>query len=359
MRRFVSLSSWPAPNLAMTLPGYYFQQIHESLLAAQRAWPEPVDFFFSLAGARVRLRFYTPALMPPMTEAFSHLQTEPGRAELTISVWDGSRGGQTIPPPPELSDKHRFHRYFNDGRFRVACKLYPNRINAFDRVEKEAMYWIDEAGQLPWWEYAAPLRTIFSWWASPRGMHLIHAGAVGREGGGVLLGGRGGTGKSWAAVSCLGSDLLYAGDDYCLVGEDAAPRAHSVYGMAKLKGSEDLKVFPDLEPLVANGRLRDPEKVVVRVAAARAGQMIAHFPVKAVLLPRVVANGDAALEETSPENAMRVIFSSSARQSFGLGVGDFYSFFRFMRKLPCYVFRTGTDPREMPGVISDLLNKIS
>ena len=62
---------------------------------------------------------------------------------------------------------------------------------------------------------------------------MVHAAAVGDESGGVLLVGRGGSGKSTTALSCLGTQVGYLADDYCLVEMVEGPRVHSLYTSGK------------------------------------------------------------------------------------------------------------------------------
>ena len=61
------------------------------------------------------------------------------------------------------------------------------------------------------------------------------AAAVGQAAGGVLLVGAGGSGKSTCALSCLTSDLLYAGDDYVAVELRPEPRVLSLFCSGKLE----------------------------------------------------------------------------------------------------------------------------
>ena len=80
----------------------------------------------------------------------------------------------------------------------------------------EALVWLPSGAAVPWYERAAPFRWLFDNLAARRGMSTLHAAAVGRDGNGVLLAGRGGAGKSTLALACVGSGFDYVSDDYCL-----------------------------------------------------------------------------------------------------------------------------------------------
>ena len=84
-------------------------------------------------------------------------------------------------------------------------------------------------------------------------VQLVHSGAVGIGGQGVLLTGIGGSGQSTTCLLCLEAGLDFAGDDYTafeLVGGSSA-RVHSLYSSAKVD-PVTLGRFPRLRQLVSN-----------------------------------------------------------------------------------------------------------
>src|SRR5205823_136180 len=81
-----------------------------------------------------------------------------------------------------------------------------------------------------------PLRHILHLWLASRGVQFVHAGAVGRPSGGCLIVGKSGSGKSTSTLATLGSELLYAGDDYVGVSvTTGGAHVHSIYGCGKLE----------------------------------------------------------------------------------------------------------------------------
>src|SRR4029077_10365864 len=109
------------------------------------------------------------------------------------------------------------------------------QLSAYEQATSRAWFWCSNAHELPFWEPAAPFRQVFHWWLPDRGALLLHAAAVGRTEGGVLLVGAGGSGKSTCALSCLTSDLLFAGDDYVAVELRPEPRVLSIFSSGKLE----------------------------------------------------------------------------------------------------------------------------
>ena len=168
-----------------------------------------------------------------------------------------------MPPPPWgkycLQSKWDMHVYtrrgdvrgFNNDRICTAYNWSAAALSMLDKRNSLALYWTYDTRKLPSYETSAPLRTILHWWMNHHGLQFVHSGAVGTSRGGVLLAGKGGTGKSTTVLSCLNSDMLYVSDDYCLISVDPVPYAYSVYSSAKLN-ADNIQRVPHLMPTISN-----------------------------------------------------------------------------------------------------------
>src|SRR5208283_1060318 len=118
-------------------------------------------------------------------------------------------------------------------------------VNLMDLEKKTGIYWVQTAKTLPYWVIASPLRTLFHWWMENNGCQLMHAAAVGTENGAVLITGKGGVGKSTAALSCLQAGFFYIADDYVITKLELIPTVVSLYSTAKLN-ADHVANFLDL-----------------------------------------------------------------------------------------------------------------
>ena len=82
-----------------------------------------------------------------------------------------------------------------------------------------------------------------------------------KQHGGVLLAGKGGSGKSTTALTCLNSELQYVSDDYCVVVAQPSPFAYNLYCTAKVRADNTHRV-PHLMPTVSNGNRLGDEKAL-------------------------------------------------------------------------------------------------
>ena len=156
-------------------------------------------------------------------------------------------------------------------------------LSVLDVESDEAWFWAPTPDAIPSWKAAAPLRAILHWWLGRRGILQLHGCEVGTLDGGVLLVGRGGSGKSTTSLACSTAGLRYAGDDYV-----RSPRIHSRGCTAstppgKLEDHQ-LARFPGLGGAVGNPGREAGEKAVVYVEEAAPGRAIAGFPLRAILV---------------------------------------------------------------------------
>jgi hypothetical protein len=163
----------------------------------------------------------------------------------------------------DLLDTRKEIKHYNSDRIRTSFHIGPNILSLLDTKQNLGVYWLEDVCQIPYWEHGSPLQTILNWWTSNHHRQYVHAGAVGTSTGGVLLAGKGGSGKSTKALSCINSELTYASDDYCLVASEPTPYVYSLYNTAKLKGAADLQRFPHLAPLISNAERLNEEKAII------------------------------------------------------------------------------------------------
>jgi hypothetical protein len=102
----------------------------------------------------------------------------------------------------------------------------------------------------------------------------------------VLLVGAGGSGKSTCALSCLASDLLYAGDDYVAVELQPEPRVLSLFCSGKVE-PDHAALLPHLPSPSFAGDGALEEKSVFYVAERFPQRMCRGFSLRAIVAPRV------------------------------------------------------------------------
>lgn len=274
-----------------------------------------IDREFSIAGLSARFRFCGPALVPTLTRAMTHLSrtANDGEPDVTLTLWDSRSTGVDMPPPPWSTDDYIRRgeiRDFHDGVRYVAFSVRGTILMLFNAETRRGLYWTRDPEGLPVYERAAPCRAQLGWWLASRGRQPLHAGAVGDASGCVLLAGRSGSGKSSTAIDALVSGLTYLSDDYCVLGAETSPVIYSLYTTGKML-EDGLARMPVLAPWVSNPQRAGDDKIVFFFHEHMPERIAQAAPLKAVLIPRIVASGDTGISRASATDALLALAPST------------------------------------------------
>ena len=340
-----------------------------SFEAAARFHGGPSEFSIELAGKPVRLRFAGSDLAQSMTRAFNHLETELApEVDLTISVWESAASGAPRPslapdpghdeprPDPTNPGPSYFHA---TADFQALFQPTPDLLSVLSRPDGgSAWFWIGDSTRLPHWDAATPFRHLLSWWLGAGGIQQVHAGAVGTPTGGVLLVGKGGSGKSTTCLSVLGHDhLRYAGDDYVAVSVEGEPWVHSLYSSGKIEPDNVVRL-PHLRSIIANADRLDREKAVVFADDLVRGTAVAGFPLRAILIPRIVNRARTRAVPTSAASAVTALAPSTMLQLHPPQAEALERIRRIAAVVPAFVLELGPDTAGVPEVIRQLLEDL-
>jgi hypothetical protein len=229
-------------------------------------------------------------------------------------------------------------------------------LSVVDTAHDRSWYWAADAAALPEWECSTPLRHILHLWLASRGVQFVHAGAVGGPDGGCLIVGRSGSGKSTTTLSTLGTELLYAGDDYVGVSLSAEgrPYVHSIYGCGKLETAH-VERLPGLR---INARRERPgvlqarrDKTIFYARETYPDQVTTGFPLKAILVPRVAPEETTSLTEISLPAALKALVPSTLFEIHAAGQSALTMLTRVARSVPAFELRLGADIEAIPGFV--------
>lgn len=333
-----------------------------------------VERHYLIAGYRVALRCAGPALLSPVTPAIEHLRTDIGPApDLVISLFDAQ---STATPLPFLLDFYmqrvqaKWWEYLGSrrellgldgGRVRSAFHPGPDILSVLDHERDQALYWVNDAGSIPYYETGYPLTVILNWWLAKRGRQFVHAACIGTEAGSVLLTGKGGSGKSTTTLACLNSGLQLGGDDYCVIDTDSMT-AHSLYNTIKLKGLADVERFDHLRHCVDNldqvQDTEDGERALIYLQQHFPEQLMSDSPLRAILVPRIVDRAETTITPASASHAFKALMPSTLFQLPGDARDAFQATAGLTRKVPSYEIALGHDIDAIPEVIARFLRTL-
>lgn len=338
----------------------FFEEVHSAFIFAEKSRPDSLKKYYSIAGYTVELRFAGSRLADLMSPALSHLETAPVlNPGLSIGVCDFSRGDVRMPPIPwterDLNERMEVPGYDSDEHIRASYYKKLEMLSLFHAGRNFAYFLVNDAAAVSQPDRGAPLVKIFRWWLRRQKLQLVHGGAVGVKGFGVLLAGQGGAGKSTTALACAAAGFSYVSDDYCLLSTEAPYQAHSLYCTGKLHTAA-LDRIPRLKALASSDEA-DPVsgKTLFYLNRLLPNTIAKELQLRAVFVPVISSQTESTLVKASPIVALKALAPSTLFQLPGSQNYDFYDLAKLTEQLPCYVLRLGTSTEGVVRAISDYL----
>jgi hypothetical protein len=341
-------------------PNIYFEQVQDLFKEAQQNTGHSPDFFFQVNGCVIRMIFAGDSLYPELTRVFAHLRTNSiHEVDLTVFCWDGMSTSSPSPWTPIIKNavgKENDISYFNNNGLYFSYNHTSGVLNILNVKNNIGLFWIQNYAELPLYEKASALKNILNWWFYQRQFYMVHAAAVGIDDRGVLIAGKGRTGKSTTAMTCFENGMKYAGDDYVLLSKGKVYRAYSLYNAIKLENNNISRFFKMNPEIYPADRLY--KKMVLHLSDIKKSGMSTGFQICALLIPAIQTRVETGLQLISPGQAFRDMAPSSLFQQMG-AKGEVFAFLAGMaRKIPCYRLTVSRDISQIPMVIEKLIQRL-
>lgn len=296
----------------------------------------------------LRLELFGAAAATTLARPFPRWEGAPDAVpDLTIRAWDDGPGavGRPHPPhavsPPNPVDAAADPRF--DGLVEPFWRL------ALDRERRLAWMHAPDLAALPAWSLAHPFLKILHPWLRGSPIQIVHAGAVGHGGRGVLIVGKSGSGKSTLSLAAQALGMDYLGDDYVAVRRPPAPRAYALYRIAKLVpqhlaarlpsfAANALRANDDTLPEAERLALADLGKAQLLVEPTRLPD---GFEVTALVLPVVTGGPGSTLTPLGPGRALLALAPSTMLQLGGAAA--FADLTALARAIPAFTVTLGDD----------------
>lgn len=339
----------------------YCDRLQATFDRARAATGCRADRTFTLAGEEVRLRFASEALAKILTPALAHLPAVSFSSGLDVLCWEGDAPDVQLPPLPWAWPE----KWRNGSRYRpcqnphfVISDLRDSEAIVLLRTDTgQAFFWTRCVDRLPTWHFGSPLLAIFSAWACAHGLILAHAACVGTERGGVLLVGKGGSGKSTTSLLCAEAGLRYLSDDYCVVQPGPVPIVFSLYNTGKLLRAK-LPQMPRLAGYAIEPSRDAYDKPVIHLNRVPGIAVETQLPLRAILVPVVTGGPGTTVAPTTEAQALLALAPSTIFQLQNNAPDFFRAMGALVRRVPCFRLNLGTRFDEIPPSIHGLLKRL-
>lgn len=273
-----------------------------------------ISHFYQIGPLVLELNFASATLADKLSKAFDHLKvSKSSHSDLIIRLWDTKEDDRPLPP----LNWDLIHCLGYRGAYATPLYLhYFEEIEALSVLHVEAgrgYYIVRDGEALPWWASGSPLQVILHAWLRERGMQLTHAAAIANDQCGVLLTGKGGSGKSTTTLSCLREGLFYLSEDYCIIAPEDSPTVFSVYQSAKWQ-RHTRKLFPEYDFGIQNPGQAEREKALLYYGDLFPNQLKKEAPIRATISLTVGENALPILVRQGSSEASRDLMLSTLRQ---------------------------------------------
>lgn len=343
----------------------YFDEVAHPVFCEISKSIKPITKTYIIADKIICLKFYSVALAERISKALSHVQEDIKiTPDLTVCLWDSvSTDTHILPLWGNNIDGYTYKQEANAkiknlDRFLGLYLPGEETLNLYDEKDNIAYFWTYDANYLPPHICASPLRSIFNWFFSKNGIHLIHGAVVGMNGKSILITGKGGAGKSTTALSCLLSGMEYLGDDYVIIKYNDIITTHSVFNSVKVFPHSLEDIFPELREKVWNkidNKISDP-KAVVFLSDLFPNQIIKTAPLCAIMVPIIK---DIKETRIIPASKLQTILAMIPTTLFQLSLTDYNKIVEIkdiIERTPCYFLELGSNIRDVPKAIKSFLS---
>ncbi|MFO1088008.1 MAG: hypothetical protein U1E46_00350 [Hyphomicrobiales bacterium] len=340
--------------------------IREQLAEAARLWLTRggTRLQFEIANRTVELRCISG---PPSKDFFMVLEhakrMEPLHVPQSVVYLLDAAASRTAPPPstwifPDetLQDSQRVC-WRPEAGLALVSDDSRGIWHLFDLHTKTGLYWLRSASELPAWEYGSPLRHFVHWTALAGGQGMVHAAAIARNGVGVLLAGRGGSGKSTMTAAAIASGWETVGDDFVIVEASDGPVAYPIFDIMKLTGMAE-GLYRDAVNRAVNPARAPDEKALIPITALAGDRFVPRVPIKALLAMRLSGAQNSAITPCTRVDALAAL-APSTMNILRTAMPETLAFCgALMRQVPAYTLNVGTDPNEGLRVLDAFLEEL-
>lgn len=311
--------------------------------------------YIRIGGLVLKLIFLEEKAIASVMPALQHLACDPSDdVSLTVTIGGRQTSAELLLQSPwreEIEACRDKILMVNADSFHMQYNPDSTIYSLIDMEAKKAFYFANHFDAVPYYEHSAPLKFILHWWCEHQGFCLVHAAAVGVRDAGVLLVGRGGSGKSTTAVSAAVHGLKYAGDDYVVLSHQSVPSALSIYCSGKIN-ADVLAGLPVLQPHIVNPDRQATDKALVFLGNPFRSVWTGGIRLKAIVATKITG-GKAALRKSSPTLVFAEIASSTIFQMPGSGARTLAALKLAFQALPVYTLELDTDFTENVRMLKD------
>ena len=302
-----------------------------------------------LAGRSVHLCTPSMPIRDRFLPALSHLLDKEGINPAKLTIWYGEDSDlpRKLKAPPWTGfNGQGYNGTLCQDDVQVFFQPWQTQIFLYSRSKKTAIYWVQKTEEVPWWESTFSFRILFHFWTRDLPAQLVHAGAMAKNGTGVLIPGKSGSGKSTSCLNLLRTGYDYLGDDYVWVEIGEQTKVFSLYQSAKIEADNLHERFSDWIPYMSNPIDYLQQKAIFDIKNLYPSAGISSSLIKAILLPKVAHQEKTEFEKANPTHALMAMAPTTLHHLPHNRQSSYQKLMKISSALPSYHWHLGGDKKQ-------------
>ena len=317
--------------------------------------PELTTDTIQIAGISIKILSSDPHLLSDYRKRwFCSIPNEAPQAR--IYVLSGATHIQNIPSfsISEISPAE-FHEAL---KAEDMIAIYPHvsgQMQFMDLRKRIAIHLFGCKSELPPNEVSSPLRWPIQWILAQEKQRLAHAAAIGMNGKGVVLFGKGGSGKAGTTLAALALGMNTVGDDFIALGVHEQPFARAIFNHIK-QDATGIERIPGLSKHFKDEVENWRGKFEFRPEHIFRGSFVPELRIAAAVLPSIDHQVKPSIHKVGRADALLALIGSNAQYDPSRPDGGLGFFADFLRQVPCYRLSLSSHALENGQALHSLLS---
>lgn|GEM_PF-2630890 len=259
-------------------------------------------------------------------------------------------------PPWEGFNGQGYNADLSQDDVQVFFQPWQTQIFLYSASRKTGIYWVRKSEDVPWWECTFSFRAIFHLWSRDLPAQLVHAGAISKNGSGVLITGQSGSGKTTSCLNLLRAGYDYLGDDYVWVELDEQIKVYTLYHTAKIEPENLDKRFAEWKGKIRNKSEYRSQKAIFDIKDLYPEAAVAVTALKAILLPKVAHQETTHYVRANPTQSLMAMAPTTLHHLPHNRQNAYQKMMRISSNLPGYHWHLGSERTQFLTSFYDFFN---
>ena len=313
-----------------------------------------------IAGYRARIRSTSRLLHDRLRHPLAHLEVAPDTVvpSFTVDFIDGSGLDDislSLPVTAQQSSPEQETLEYQAGPYLFT--LHGDSVlTAMNRDARRTVGIVRDPARWPLEHYQQAIFISLYQHLQARGLYLIHASAIGRNGQAILFSAKSGAGKTTTMLTCVEAGFQFYSDDATLLRltGDGQIEVVSLLGCMNVT-NKTLGWFPELAPYTSEVASRTGKRLVM-IHDTFPDHVALSGIVQAIIAPEITEQAHASIAPMGKMSLLSELLPFSLDLHDTNAAKNHLEFLaKVLEQVPCYRLKLGKTRNDLPSLLDQIL----